>query len=69
LVDIRGEENSADAGTDSAEKEIKKPPHIRIFYFLAYMNLVLIFSIVFIMSPPAPSLKKEFAKKYHVSWS
>lgn len=32
------------------EKEIKKPPHIRIFYFFAYMNLVLIFSIVFIIS-------------------
>jgi predicted heme/steroid binding protein/uncharacterized membrane protein len=33
-----------------AEKEAKKPPHIKIFYFLAYMNLVLIFSIVFIIS-------------------
>ena len=32
------------------EKEIKKPPHIRIFYFFAYMNLVLVFSIVFIIS-------------------
>ena len=31
-------------------KEVKKPPHIIIFYFLAYMNLVLIFSIVFIIS-------------------
>jgi len=32
------------------EKEVKKPPHIIIFYFMAYMNLVLIFSIVFIIS-------------------
>lgn len=32
------------------EKEIKKPPHIKIFYFFAYMNLFLIFSIVFIIS-------------------
>jgi len=32
------------------EKEAKKPPHIIIFYFMAYMNLVLIFSIVFIIS-------------------
>jgi predicted heme/steroid binding protein/uncharacterized membrane protein len=32
------------------EKEIKKPSHIKIFYFFAYMNLVLIFSIVFIIS-------------------
>lgn len=31
-------------------KEINKPPHIIIFYFFAYMNLVLIFSIVFIIS-------------------
>jgi len=31
-------------------KEVKKPPHIIIFYFMAYMNLVLIFSIVFIIS-------------------
>ncbi len=30
--------------------ETKKPPHIRIFYFFAYMNLVLIFLIVFIIS-------------------
>ncbi len=30
--------------------DTRKPPHIRIFYFLAYMNLVLIFSIVFIIS-------------------
>jgi predicted heme/steroid binding protein len=33
-----------------AEKELKKPAHIRIFYFFAYMNLVLIFAIVFIIS-------------------
>ena len=32
------------------EKEVKKPPHIVIFYFFAYMNLVLIFAIVFIIS-------------------
>jgi predicted heme/steroid binding protein len=32
------------------EKELKKPTHIRIFYFFAYMNLVLIFAIVFIIS-------------------
>ena len=32
------------------EKEVKPPPHIRIFYFFAYMNLVLIFAIVFIIS-------------------
>jgi|SRR5208283_1592708 len=32
------------------EKEIKKQPHIKQFYFLAYMNLVLVFSIVFIIS-------------------
>jgi predicted heme/steroid binding protein len=32
------------------EKEVKKPPHIIIFYFMAYMNLVLIFAIVFIIS-------------------
>jgi predicted heme/steroid binding protein/uncharacterized membrane protein len=32
------------------EQEVKKPPHIVIFYFFAYMNLVLIFSIVFIIS-------------------
>lgn len=32
------------------EKEVKKPPHIVIFYFMAYMNLVLIFAIVFIIS-------------------
>ena len=31
-------------------KEVRNPPHIRIFYFFAYMNLVLIFSIVFIIS-------------------
>lgn len=31
-------------------KEVKKPPHIIIFYFMAYMNLVLIFAIVFIIS-------------------
>ncbi|MBI5632949.1 MAG: CopD family protein [Nitrospirae bacterium] len=38
------------AGKLLREKEIKKPPHIIIFYFFAYMNLVLIFSIVFIIS-------------------
>ena len=32
------------------EKELKKPAHIRIFYFFAYMNLFLIFAIVFIIS-------------------
>jgi predicted heme/steroid binding protein len=32
------------------EKGVKKPPHIAIFYFFAYMNLVLIFAIVFIIS-------------------
>ncbi len=32
------------------EKGVKKPPHIVIFYFFAYMNLVLIFAIVFIIS-------------------
>ncbi|MBI5846912.1 MAG: CopD family protein [Nitrospirae bacterium] len=32
------------------EKEVKRPPHIILFYFFAYMNLVLIFSIVFIIS-------------------
>ncbi len=31
--------------------EIKsKPPHIVMFYFLAYMNLIIVFSIVFIIS-------------------
>lgn len=38
------------AGKLLQEKEIKKPPHIIIFYFFAYMNLFLIFSIVFIIS-------------------
>jgi len=32
------------------EKELKKPAHIKIFYFFAYMNLVLIFAIVFVIS-------------------
>lgn len=32
------------------EKEMKRPPHIKIFYFFAYLNLFLIFSIVFIIS-------------------
>lgn len=32
------------------EKEVKKPPHVIIFYFFAYMNLFLIFAIVFIIS-------------------
>lgn len=32
------------------EMEIKKPSHIRIFYFFAYMNLFLIFAIVFVIS-------------------
>jgi len=31
-------------------KEMKKPAHIRIFYFFAYMNLILIFAIVFVIS-------------------
>ena len=31
-------------------KETKKPPHIKMFYFFAYMNLVLIFLIVFVIS-------------------
>ncbi len=33
-----------------AEKGTEKPPHIKIFYFFAYTNLVLIFLIVFIIS-------------------
>ncbi len=32
------------------EKAIKRPSHLKIFYFLAYMNLFLIFSIVFVIS-------------------
>jgi predicted heme/steroid binding protein/uncharacterized membrane protein len=32
------------------EQELKKPAHIRVFYFFAYMNLVLIFGIVFVIS-------------------
>ena len=32
------------------EKDSKKPAHIRIFYFFAYMNLFLIFAIVFVIS-------------------
>ncbi len=32
------------------EGETRKPPHIRVFYFLAYMNLFLIFAIVFVIS-------------------
>jgi predicted heme/steroid binding protein len=32
------------------EKDLKTPSHIKIFYFFAYMNLVLIFAIVFIIS-------------------
>ncbi len=31
-------------------KEPSKPPHIRLFYFFAYMNLVIIFLIVFVIS-------------------
>ncbi len=30
--------------------EEKKPPHLRVFYFFAYMNLAIIFLIVFIIS-------------------
>lgn len=33
-----------------AEREVRRPPHIKIFYFFAYMNLFLIFSIVFVIS-------------------
>ncbi len=33
-----------------AGNETRKPPHLRIFYFFAYMNLVLIFLIVFVIS-------------------
>lgn len=32
------------------EVEQKKPPHIIIFYFMAYMNLFLIFSVIFVIS-------------------
>jgi predicted heme/steroid binding protein/uncharacterized membrane protein len=32
------------------QDQTKKPLHIRIFYFFAYMNLVLVFLIVFIIS-------------------
>lgn len=32
------------------EIEQKKPPHIIIFYFMAYMNLFLIFAIIFVIS-------------------
>jgi hypothetical protein len=28
----------------------KKPPHVRVFYFFAYMNLALVFLIVFVIS-------------------
>ena len=33
-----------------SEKGLAKPTHVRIFYFFAYMNLILIFSIVFVIS-------------------
>ncbi len=32
------------------DRESKKPPHLRAFYFLAYMNLAIIFLIVFVIS-------------------
>ncbi len=32
------------------ERETRRPPHLKIFYFFAYMNLFLIFSIVFVIS-------------------
>lgn len=32
------------------EKEVRTPPHIRVFYFFAYMNLVVILLIIFVIS-------------------
>ncbi|MHB8880100.1 MAG: CopD family protein [Thermodesulfovibrionales bacterium] len=38
------------AGSLLPEKEMPKPPHLAIFYFFAYMNLVIILAVVFVIS-------------------
>ncbi|TAN43506.1 MAG: cytochrome B5 [Nitrospirae bacterium] len=38
------------AGRLLAEKEMPKPPHLAVFYFFAYMNLVIILGVVFVIS-------------------